>query len=149
MKKIFLVMLFIVCFSFSAYAAVGTATLMWDCTATRTDNSVFNCVTEPKTYTIYYGVTSPPTTKLTIPISTTFPALITNMVYTINNLIPGQQYFFDVTVTDQYGQESNASNVIVKSSPLPAPPGAPKLNSVILAFVGLVLAVILKLVGLV
>jgi hypothetical protein len=145
MKRfIFVVVMVCVLFSsFSVFAAVqGTARLTWDCQPTRVDNSFFDCISEPKFYNAYYWITGQPVSKTTITVGTGFPALLSGMTYTVSNLAPGKQYNFNVTVVDGYGLESDASNIVAKTIPLPAAPGAPRLNSVIVAFIGMVLAFI-------
>lgn len=147
MKKFVLILMLMAVMMAPSFAGAMTPTsvvLTWDCTPTRTDGSVFNCLTEAAAYNVYYGTTSPPVTKITLTTGV-FTPLSSGMTYTVAGLTPNQKYYFDVTVTDKYWQESAASNILAQMMPMPAPPGPPNLRGAILAFIGAVLAFVLKI----
>ena len=121
MKKIslkFLLMLI----AGTAYGA--QAILTADAPTTRVDGSAFG-LSEITSGSVYWGISTPPTTKVSFPISSTNPSLATmTMIITL----PVGTYYFGGTVTDQYGQESDMSQVIQKfiKPGRPSPHGAYK-----------------------
>ncbi len=86
-----------------------TATLTWDAPTTRIDNSSLNPATDLQSYTIYYGVT-PGVHNQSFPVSNPGTATVTSTL----SVGPGT-YYFVVTATDNYGQESGPTPEISKT----------------------------------
>ena len=86
-----------------------TATLTWDAPTTRVDASSLNPATDVQSYTVYYGVTSGVYTQ-SYPVSNPRTATVTKTFA----VVPGT-YYFVVTATDNYGQESGRSPEISKT----------------------------------
>lgn len=135
MKKVIAVLILVLLFASTVFAA--SATLTWNANLTRSDGTTF-ALNQITAYTIYYGTgagcppskTNTNTVKVNLPITTAYPSL-SIMTYTIDNLLPQTSYCFAVseTVKDDPSltttQESNLSNIVTKMTPTVAPPSAP------------------------
>lgn len=123
MKKLIVATLVLV-FAFSGFAqSADQALLTWDNPQTRTDGTAFDPTKEISAFRIYYGVTNPPTTTMTIPVSASFPAKTTGQSYTVTGLSMATTYYFQLSVIDQYSQESDKTAVKSKTTANPTKPG--------------------------
>jgi hypothetical protein len=85
------------------------AVLSWDAPTTRIDGSPLNPATDLQSYTIYYG-TAPSVYTHSLSVSNPGTATLTHTF----SLVPAT-YYFVVTATDNYGQESGPTAEISKT----------------------------------
>jgi hypothetical protein len=85
------------------------AVLSWDAPTTRVDSSPLNPAIDLQSYTIYYG-TAPGVYTHSLSVSNPGTSTITHTF----SLVP-DTYYFTVTATDNYGQESGPTAEISKT----------------------------------